>query len=375
MKKFVLAPDSFKGTLSARQLCDGMEAVLLRHFPEAQVIRIPAADGGEGTVEAFLTACGGELVQLPVTGPFMGETVEGFFGLLPDGSAVIEMAACAALPMVEDRKDPEGTTTYGVGQLMLAALDRGCRKLYIGLGGSCTNDGGCGAAAACGAKFFDGTGAAFVPTGGTLAKIARIDLSGLDPRLADTAITVLSDVKNPLYGPEGAAYVFGPQKGADPAGVQRLDAGLRNLDAVLQTALGRSFADLPGAGAAGGMGAGMTAFFGGKLKSGIDALLDAADFENRTAGAAALFTGEGRIDSQSLGGKAVIGIAKRAAALGVPVIALVGAAAPGSEAAYDHGVTAIFSTCRRCNTLAEAAQTAPADLEASMEAIVRLMKL
>jgi len=375
MKKFVLAPDSFKGTLSARQLCDGMEAVLLRHFPGAQVIRIPAADGGEGTVEAFLTACGGELVPLPVTGPFMGETVEGFFGLLPDGSAVIEMAACAALPMVEDRKDPEGSTTYGVGQLMLAALDRGCRRLYVGLGGSCTNDGGCGAAAACGVKFFDKTGAAFVPTGGTLGEIARIDLSGLDPRLADAAVTVLSDVKNPLYGESGAACVFGPQKGAGPACVQRLDAGLRHLDQVWQTALGRSFAHLPGAGAAGGMGAGMTAFFGGSLQSGIDALLDAADFETRAAGAAALFTGEGRIDSQSLEGKAVIGIARRASALGIPVIALVGAAAPGSEKAYDHGVTAIFSTCRRCNTLAEAAQTAPADLEASMEAVVRLMKL
>lgn len=375
MKKFVLAPDSFKGTLSARQLCDGMEAVLLRHFPGAEIIRIPAADGGEGTVEAFLTACGGELVKLPVTGPFVGETVEGFFGLLPDGSAVIEMAACAALPMVEDRKDPEGSTTYGVGQLMLAALDRGCRRLYIGLGGSCTNDGGCGAAAACGVRFFDGSGTPFVPTGGTLGRIAKIDLSGLDPRLGESAITVLSDVKNPLYGPEGAACIFGPQKGADPACVERLDAGLRHLDGVLQTALGRSFADLPGAGAAGGMGAGMTAFFGGRLRSGIDALLDAADFEARTAGAAALFTGEGRIDSQSLGGKAVIGIARRAAALEVPVIALVGAAAPGSEAAYDHGVTAIFSTCRRCNTLAEAAQTAPADLEATMEAVVRLMKL
>ena len=375
MKKFVLAPDSFKGTLSAGQLCDGMEAAILRHFPGAEVIRIPAADGGEGTVDAFLTACGGEKIPVPVTGPFFGETVEGFFGLLPDGSAVLEMAACAALPMVEGRRDPEGTTTYGVGQLIRAALDKGCRRLYIGLGGSCTNDGGCGAAAACGVRFLDDTGAEFVPTGGTLAKIGRMDLSGLDPRLAACAITVLSDVRNPLCGETGAAYVFGPQKGADPACVQRLDAGLRHLDEVWQTALGTSYADLPGAGAAGGMGAGMAAFFGGKLQSGIDALLDAARFEQRAAGATAVFTGEGRIDSQSMGGKAVIGIARRAAALGVPVIAVVGAAAPGSEKAYEHGVSAIFSTCRRCNTLAEAAQTAPADLDATMDAILRVMKL
>lgn len=248
MKTIVLAPDSFKGTLSSRQVCEEIAKAAGRVFPGCQVKSVPVADGGEGSVEAFLTAMGGERKELEVRGPF-GEKMTGFYGLLEGGrTAIIEMAACAGLPLAEGRLDPERATTYGVGQLMVDAARSGCGKIILGLGGSCTNDGGCGAAAAAGARFFREDGEAFVPTGGTLGEIAGMDLTGLRRAFAGVEIVAMCDIDNPLYGEAGAAYIFGPQKGADPAMVERLDHNLRALEQVVKQALGVDLAPMPGAG-------------------------------------------------------------------------------------------------------------------------------
>ena len=323
MKRCLVISDSFKGTLSSPAICRIARSLAV---PGWQVDALPVADGGEGTVDCFLDACGGRRVTAAVSDPF-GAEMESFYGLLPDGTAVVECAAAAGLPLAEGRLEPERTATYGVGQLMAAALDSGAKRLVLGLGGSCTNDGGCGAAAALGVRFFDRQGRSLVPTGGTLAEIADIDLSLRHPALEHVPLTVMCDIDNPLYGAQGAAYIFAPQKGADAACVQRLDAGLRHFASVLRQRLGVSVDELPGGGAAGGFGAGCAALLGGTLRSGIETVLDTVDFDRRAAGYDLVVTGEGRLDSQSLGGKAVSGVAGRCRVLGVPAAALVGALA------------------------------------------------
>ncbi len=375
MKKVILIPDSFKGTLSSQEVCAVMEATIGARFPQAEVLSIPVADGGEGSVDAFLTALGGQKVFVPVCGP-LGEEIQGFYGLLPGGGrAVIEMACCAGLPLVEGRKDPRRTTTYGVGQLILAALDQGVTEIYLGLGGSATNDGGCGGAAALGITFFDEKGEAFVPTGGTLGRIARIDTGGLTPLLQGVSLTVMCDITNPLYGETGAAFVFGPQKGADDACLRELDEGLRHLAAVIRRDLGVDVSTLPGGGAAGGMGAGMAAFLGAALTPGIQVVLEAVGFDGALQGADVVFTGEGRIDSQSLGGKAVIGVSRRAKKAGVPVIAVVGCMGQGFEGAYQEGVSAIFSINPRPEDFEEVRHHAGENLALTMENILRLWEI
>ena len=233
MKRCLVLSDSFKGTLSSPDICRIARSL---HIPGWHIDALPVADGGEGTTDCFLDACGGQRIALPVSGPF-GGTIDGFYGLLPDGTAVVECAAAAGLHQAEGRPDPEAATTYGVGQLLAHALDHGAKRLILGLGGSCTNDGGCGAAAALGVRFYDRQGRGFVPTGGTLADIEAIDLSGRHPGLRPGVLTVMCDIDNPLYGETGAAYIFAPQKGANDACVQRLDAGLRHLAAVLHAQL------------------------------------------------------------------------------------------------------------------------------------------
>ena len=338
MKRCLVISDSFKGTLSSPAICCIARSLAV---PGWQVDALPVADGGEGTVDCFLDACGGRRVTAVVSDPF-GAEAESFYGLLPDGTAVVECAAAAGLPLAEGRLDPERTTTYGVGQLMAAALDNGAKRLILGLGGSCTNDGGCGAAAALGVRFFDRQGRSFVPTGITLAEIADIDLSRRHPALDDVPLTVMCDINNPLYGALGAAYVFAPQKGADAACVQRLDEGLRHFATVLRQRLGIPVDKLPGGGAAGGFGAGCAALLGGTLRSGIETVLDTVDFDRRAAGYDLIVTGEGRLDSQSLGGKVVSGVAGRCHALGVPAAALVGASETDMAAAYGEGVSGVF---------------------------------
>lgn len=373
MEKILLVPDSFKGTLSSRQVCQVMAGQLRRFFPQAQVKSIPVADGGEGSVEAFLAAAGGERRTRTVTGPF-GEPVEAFYGILGDGrTAVIEMAACAGLPLAEGRLNPERATTYGVGELLLAAKEAGCTKAILGLGGSCTNDGGAGAAAALGAKFTRADGAAFVPTGGTLGEIAALDVSPVAQALQGMELTAMCDIDNPLYGDAGAAAVFAPQKGADAAMVARLDAGLRHLGQVAARCLGRDFSHLPGAGAAGGLGFGMAAFCGAQLRMGIDAVLDAVGFDSLLPGTDMVFTGEGKIDSQSARGKVVSGVAARCRKAGVPVVAVVGQIGQGFEEMYQQGLTAVFSINRAAQPFAESRFHAGENLALTMENIARLL--
>lgn len=346
MKKAVIIPDSFKGTLSSLRICELMRGCIEELFPGCETVSIPVADGGEGSVEAFLEAVGGRRVEVQVTGPWF-EPCTAHYGLLRDGgTAVLEMAAAAGLPMVGERRDPSRTTTYGLGELLLHAVENGARRIILGLGGSATNDGGCGAAAAAGVRFLDRDGRAFVPVGGTPRDIAGIDMTGLDPRLRGIELTAMCDIDNPLFGENGAAYVFGPQKGADEAMVRELDEGLRHLAGVIRRDTGADVSLLPGSGAAGGMGAGMAAFFGAQLRSGIETVLDVTGFDSAAAGADYIFTGEGKLDSQSLRGKVVIGVARRTAKLGVPVIAIVGGADYGAEAAWAEGVTAVFTTNR-----------------------------
>ena len=373
MEKILLVPDSFKGTLSSRQVCQVMAGQLRRFFPQAQVKSIPVADGGEGSVEAFLAAAGGERRTRTVTGPF-GEPVEAFYGILGDGrTAVIEMAACAGLPLAEGRLNPERATTYGVGELLLAAKEAGCTKAILGLGGSCTNDGGAGAAAALGAKFTRVDGAAFVPTGGTLGEIAALDVSPVAQALQGMELTAMCDIDNPLYGDAGAAAVFAPQKGADAAMVARLDAGLRHLGQVAARCLGRDFSHLPGAGAAGGLGFGMAAFCGAQLRMGIDVVLDAVGFGSLLPGTDVVFTGEGKIDSQSARGKVVSGVAARCRKAGVPVVAVVGQIGQGFEEMYQQGLTAVFSINRAAQPFAESRFHAGENLALTMENIARLL--
>ena len=373
MEKILLVPDSFKGTLSSRQVCQVMAGQLRRFFPQAQVKSIPVADGGEGSVEAFLAAAGGERRTRTVTGPF-GEPVEAFYGILGDGrTAVIEMAACAGLPLAEGRLNPERATTYGVGELLLAAKETGCTKAILGLGGSCTNDGGAGAAAALGAKFTRADGTAFVPTGGTLGEIAALDVSPVAQALQGMELTAMCDIDNPLYGEAGAAVVFAPQKGADAAMVARLDAGLRHLGQVAARCLGRDFSHLPGAGAAGGLGFGMAAFCGAQLRMGIDAVLDAVGFDSLLPGTDVVFTGEGKIDSQSARGKVVSGVAARCRKAGVPVVAVVGQIGQGFEEMYQQGLTAVFSINRAAQPFAESRFHAGENLALTMENIARLL--
>lgn len=372
MQKFIVIPDSFKGTLSSAEICSVMSKAILAHYPQAQVASIPVADGGEGSVDAFLQAVGGEKIFVSAKGPY-GETIESFYGLLSDGTAVIEMAAAAGLPMVGDNKHAEKTTTYGVGQLMIAAAEAGCKKLIVGLGGSATNEGGCGAAAAAGVRFYDKDNKAFIPVGETLQYIARIDTSGLHPSLRNIPIITMCDIDNPLCGPSGASAVFGPQKGADPACVEMLDQGLHHLADIVKQDLHKNILDLPGSGAAGGMGGGMVAFFGSTLQMGIETVLNAVKFDELLENTDLVLSGEGKIDSQSLRGKVVIGVARRTKKAGVPLLAVVGDIGDDISAAYDEGVTGIFSINRVAVPYKEARLRAKNDLYLTVDNILRFI--
>lgn len=344
MKKAVVVPDSFKGTVSSERICEIFEDKFKKIFPECEVVKIPVADGGEGSVGCFLNAVGGEKIFLDVSDPY-GEKIKAFYALVNGGeTAVIEMAACAGLPLVEGRKNPMLTTTYGVGEMMLDAAKRGCEKIIMCLGGSCTNDLGAGAAAAVGIKFFNEQGEEFVPVGGTLRDIQCIDLNGKNPILNGIEITAMCDIDNPLFGKNGAAYVFAPQKGADRDQVKALDGGLRHGAEIIKRDSGIDVSSMPGAGAAGGMGAGMAAFFGATLQSGIETVLDTVNFGDKIDEADVIFTGEGRLDSQSIRGKVVSGVAKRAKEKGVPVIAVVGGYEADLTGIYGMGIKAVFAT-------------------------------
>ena len=345
--KILIAPDSFKGSLSAAQAAEAMAAGVRLVRPDTQVVLLPLADGGEGTVEALVLATGGRRKSLWVTGP-LGEPAEAVWGRLgPDGHmAVVEMAAAAGLPLVPlDRRDPRRTTTWGVGELLRQAVSRGARRILVGLGGSATNDGGAGAMQALGVRFLDAAGVPLPEpiTGGDLVRLAHVDASVLRALFVGVEVVIASDVTNPLLGPSGASAVYGPQKGADAAIVAELESALTQYAAVLRRDLGRDVAALPGAGAAGGMGAGLMAFLDARMQSGIDLILDAARFEEQAAGADWLLTGEGRIDAQTLAGKTISGVLRRCRPLGLPILAFGGSVDDAaSERLAAEGLRAAF---------------------------------
>jgi glycerate kinase len=321
--RVVVAPDKFEGSLSAGQAAEAIEAGLRRARADVEVVRLPLGDGGAGTLDA-LVEVGFERVPVPATGP-TGEPVEAAIAV--DGPrAFVEMAEASGLKRLPGgRRAPLEASTYGTGELLRAALDRGARELVLGIGGSATTDGGAGMATAVGARLLDPNGAELPPGGAALLRLARVDVAGLDPRLREVRVTVASDVDNPLVGPEGAAHVFGPQKGAGPDDVLLLDSALRRYARVLADDLGLDLADTPGAGAAGGLGAGAIAFLGAELRPGIELVLELIGFDRAVDGADLVIAGEGKLDAQSLRGKAPVGVARAAGAHGVPVVALAGA--------------------------------------------------
>ncbi len=372
--RIVISPDSYKGSVSALGVAQAMKRGIRPVFPDAEISLAPIADGGEGTVEALVTATGGEFCQTVVTGP-LGEPVTAQWGILGDGvTAVIEMAAASGLPLVPpDRRDPRLTTTYGTGELMRAALDRGLLRLIIGIGGSATNDGGAGMAEALGVRFLDGSGQSLAPGGAALARLATIDLRDLDPRLQTTQIQVACDVDNPLCGPRGASAVYSPQKGATPTMVAELDGALRHYGGIAAQTFGRDVSEQPGAGAAGGLGAALLWFANARLQSGIEIVIAATGLRELIRQADWVLTGEGATDYQTAFGKAPVGVAKVAQEYNVPVVCLSGGLGHDYQAVYASGIAAMASTTPRPMTLDECLAAGPALIEDAAERLARLI--
>lgn len=371
----IIAPDSFKGSLSTLEVSKHIKSGVLRVFPNADFQSVPMADGGEGTVLALVHSLGGEIKSITVTGP-MGTPVKASFGILTNNHAVLEMAAASGLPLVpKNERDLLKATTYGTGELIKSVLDLGCRHITIGIGGSATNDGGVGMAQALGARFLDPNGKDVGFGGGNLSLIQTIDLTQLDKRLKDTTITVMCDVDNPLCGPKGASAVYGPQKGATPELVRILDENLAHLAALLKKQHNLDLADIPGAGAAGGLGMGLAGFIGAELKSGILAILEASEFETKLAWADLVITGEGRIDEQSVYGKVPTGISSIAAKYEVPVIAIVGSIGTNGRAVYDYHISTIESAVSAPMPLEQALEHAGEYLEDAAERVMRGIQL
>ncbi len=371
----LLAPDSFKECLTATQVCHALEAGFRDAFPAATYVHVPMADGGEGTMQSLVDATGGEVVTMTVAGPD-GNPVRASYGILGDGrTAVIEVASASGLHLVPAAsRDPRAASTYGTGQLVRACLDRGVSRLVLGLGGSATNDAGEGLARALGVRFLDDRGVELPPGGAALARLARVDVSGLDPRLADLAIDVACDVTNPLCGPDGAAAVYGPQKGADAAAVRELDGALARFADVVATDLGRDVATIPGAGAAGGLGAGLLAFTRGALRPGVDLVIEHTGLREKVAAADLVVTGEGRIDVQTQFGKTPFGVARVARAAGRPVIAIAGTLGDGFEALYGT-FDAILPVLGRVDTLENTLAAGAANLTRTARNAGRLLRL
>ncbi len=372
--RVVVAPDSFKGSLSALGVAEAMERGIRSVFPQAEVVKVPIADGGEGTVEALVAAAGGRIERTAVRGP-LDEIVNAHWGALSDGrTAVIEMAAASGLPLVpRERRDPRVTTTFGTGELMKAAMDAGLRRLIVGIGGSATNDGGTGMARALGVRFLDSAGADLPGGGAALARLVRIDLSGLDRRLLETEILVACDVDNPLTGPRGASAVYGPQKGATPEMVRELDAALERFATVAREATGRDVAGAAGAGAAGGLGAGLLFFTPARLRPGVGIVLETTGFERLVQGASLVLTGEGRTDFQTAMGKAPVGVAAAAKRAGVPVVCLSGGLGKGAEEVLSAGIDALASVVPEPMPLEACMERAAELVEAGASRVCRLL--
>ena len=375
MQNFILVPDSFKGTLSAIEVCNIMKSSIKNLYKDANIISVPVADGGEGTVDAFLYALGGEKKSVWVSDAFNEQKILAHYAMLKDDIAVIEMAACAGLPLVKNRLEPDKTTTFGVGELIIDAINSGAKKIILGLGGSATNDGGCGMASALGVKFKDEQDQEFIPTGGTLSQIYKIDMNNIYSKIKDVEFISMCDVDNPLCGKLGASAVFAPQKGADEDMVRLLDEGLAHLAKIIKRDLHIEVKDIKGAGAAGGLGAGSIAFLQSKLTKGIDVILDTIKFDELVSKADIVFTGEGKFDSQSLHGKVVMGVANRSQKYKTPVIVVTGAIGENIQEAYNKGITAIFSINKEPMEFSKSALKSKENMILTMENILRLLKI
>ncbi|HIW42099.1 MAG TPA: glycerate kinase [Candidatus Mediterraneibacter vanvlietii] len=373
--KIVIASDSYKGSLDSLQVNEAMRKGILRVFEDAEIICIPIADGGEGTVDAVMTCCGGSYCYEMVTGPD-GREVIARYGILPDKSAVIEMAAASGLPLVQDVTPDTvmNSTTYGTGQLIASALDKGCRKIYIGIGGSATNDGGIGMLQALGVSFLDADNREVGFGGKYLDKIARIDISNLDPRIRETELVVMSDVTNPLCGENGAAVVYGPQKGATEEEIAILDKGLAQFAELICQMNLPDIRNLPGAGAAGGLGGGLVSFLGAEIRPGIKAILEIADFEKSVQWADLILSGEGRIDGQSANGKVVSGIAEIAGKYNVPVIAICGSVEKDAREIFEKGISGMEAAVCRPVTLEKAMEEAEQNVIDAAERVMQMVK-
>ncbi|NLM39195.1 MAG: glycerate kinase [Firmicutes bacterium] len=371
--RVVIAPDSFKGSLSAWEAAAAIERGVKRAAPNCETVLLPLSDGGEGLVESLVEATNGTYHEFHIMGP-LGEPVWAKLGVLGDGeTAVIEMAQASGLTLIpEEERNPLLTTTYGTGELIRLALDLGCRHLIIGLGGSATNDGGAGMAQALGVRLLDSAGDSLGLGGAELARLASIDVSELDPRLNNVKIQVACDVTNPLTGPQGASAVYGPQKGATPKMVEQLDQALANYAEVIRKDLGIDVESVPGAGAAGGLGAGLLAFLRAELVSGIELVLNTVNFRAAVDTADLVFTGEGKLDAQSAYGKVPIGVARACKPMGIPVVVLAGSVELDTQPMYDDGITACFAVANGPMTLEESMDQAAKLLEFKAEQVMKV---
>jgi glycerate kinase len=374
--KIVIAPDSFKDSLSAQGVADAIALGLAQVWPDALLIKCPMADGGEGTVESILAACEGELQRTQVRGP-LGTTVEAAWGWLPQShTAIIEMAEASGLQLVPPgKRDACFSSTFGTGELIRAALDAGAQRVILAIGGSATNDGGAGAMQALGVKLLDAQGRTLAPGGLALAQLARIDMSEIDPRLAEVRFDIAADVNNPLCGPHGASAVFGPQKGASPEQVQQLDRALGHFAERCAKVLNKDVRDEPGSGAAGGLGFAAKAFLGAQFKAGVEVVAELVGLEDAVEGADLVITGEGRFDAQTLRGKTPFGVARIARQHGVPVIVLAGTLGEGYQALYEHGIDAAFALASGPMTLEQACAEAPRLLRERASDVARVLRV
>ena len=373
--KILIAPDSFKGSATSSKAAEAIGKGVHTVFPDADLIKIPVADGGEGTVEALTDSMHGEIISRRVKGP-LGEEVNAEYGILPGKVAVIEMASASGLPLVPDNKrNPLITSTYGTGQLILDALNMGCTEIILGIGGSATNDGGTGMARALGYNFLDSSGNELKEGGGSLINLAEIDDSEVDGSIFKTKFFVACDVTNPLTGLEGASHIYGAQKGASSGDIEILDGALGKLAAVVSKKYARVNEDIPGAGAAGGLGYGLMEFCGGELKSGIEIVLDLIKFDDYLEGVDLVISGEGRIDGQSIYGKVPVGIAGRAKKKDIPVLVVVGAIGSEVDAVYDHGIDAVMSSVNKAMSLEEAMSRSYELLVDSSSRAMRMIKI
>ncbi|WP_305403160.1 glycerate kinase [Photobacterium leiognathi] len=374
--KIIIAPDSYKESLTAMEVATAIENGFRQVIPNAEYIKLPMADGGEGTVQSLVDASNGTIIEHSVTSP-LGEQVNGFFGLMGDGkTAIIEMAAASGLHLVSpDLRNPMLTTSFGTGELILAALDKGVEHIIVGIGGSATNDGGIGMAQALGVRFLDENNKQISYGGGALDRLHHIDISNIDPRLVSVRLEVACDVDNPLCGEKGASQVFGPQKGATPEMVTQLDNNLAHYAEIIKRDLGKDVKDMAGAGAAGGMGAALLGLFNAQLRPGIEIVMDAVNLADALKDADLVITGEGRIDSQTIHGKTPIGVAHTAKRFNKPVIGIAGSLSYDCNVVHEHGIDAVFSVVPRSVSLAEALAEAAINVELTARNVAAIYAL